>query len=371
MKKIFTLAALALMTSMMFVGCSSDDNKVEPTPAPAPAPTPTPAPTPAPIPVNPLTGSWTQVTDGWYQYIMSTLTMSDKPIVDYSAANTTVNPTIPEGTPTYSIVTNDIDPTTGTTSNFTKEEGYYTLPEPVMTVSAAGDTTYVIPSIGTITLWPQVAMTSIDGSTWAATPKANMISRQEYTYQVIDNVMVLTRGDKSTITFTSKPTVVVTDIPADAFYKSWVLPNDADPTITTSLLMSAQPFTDYVPVGVINPTIPEGTPAYMKETRPSDPTLAYGGTWSREIGYFTFPAATTTQTEGGTSVTTLPATGKITFWPQSTMTSTDGTNWTTEQPTGQTPTMREYTYTMYGNVMLLTGADKSTLTYYTTTVITK
>ena len=53
------------------------------------------------------------------------------------------------------------------------------------------------------------------------------------------------------------------------------------------------------------------------------------------------------------------------------MTSVDGTTWTTEQPTGQTPTMREYTYTMYGNVMLLTGADKSTLTYYTTIVIAK
>ena len=169
--------------------------------------------------------------------------------------------------------------------------------------------------------------------------------------------------------FAQKPATTATTVPADAFFKSWTLPNDTDPTITTSLLMSAQPVTNFIPAGATNPTIPAGTPSYVKEVRPTDPTAATGGTWSREIGYFTLPASTTTQTEGGTSVTTLPATGKITFWPQSTMTSVDGTTWTTEQPTGQTPTMREYTYTMYGNVMLLTGADKSTLTYYTTTVI--
>ena len=368
MKKIFTLAALALMTSMMFVGCSSDDdNNTQPTPTPAPAPTPDPDPTPTPD--NPLAGTWTVVTDGWMQYTVSTFVMSNKPIVDYSAANTSVNPTIPAGTPTYSLVTNDVDPTTGTTSNFSKEEGYYTLPEPVVTTNAAGETVSTIPSMGTITLWPQVVMTSFDGSTWTATPKANMVSRHEYTYQKIGNVLVLTRGDKTTATFTSKPTPAATTVPADAFFKSWTLPNDLDPTITTSLLMSAQPITNFIPAGATNPTIPAGTPSYVKEVRPTDPTAAAGGTWSREIGYFTLPASTTTQTEGGTSVTTLPATGKITFWPQSTMTSVDGTTWTTEQPTGQTPTMREYTYTMYGNVMLLTGADKSTLTYYTTTVI--
>ena len=364
MKKIFTLAALALMTSMMFVGCSSDDNNnAQPTPAPAPAPAPDPTPTPD----NPLIGTWTVVTDGWMQYTVSTLVMSNKPFIDYSVTNTAQNTTIPAGTPTYSIVTNDIDPYTGLATNFFKEEGYYTLPEPVATTNAAGETVSAVPLTGKLTLWQHVYMTSTDGSTWtAATPTA---VRQEFTYQMIGNVLVLTRGDKTTTTFTSKPTPAATTVPADAFFKSWTLPNDTDPTITTSLLMSAQPITNFLPAGATNPTIPAGTPSYVKEVRPTDPTAATGGTWSREIGYFTLPASTTTQTEGGTSVTTLPATGKITFWPQSTMTSVDGTTWTTEQPTGQTPTMREYTYTMYGNVMLLTGADKSTLTYYTTTVI--
>ena len=371
MKKIFSLAALALMASMTFVGCSSDDNKEQPTPEPTPTPAPEPTPEPAPAPINPLSGTWTQVTDGMYQYTVNTFVMSDKPIIDYSAANTSINPTIPEGTPTYSKVTNDVDPTTGMTYNFVKEEGYYTLPEPITTTNAAGETVSTYPSIGTITLWPQVAMTSPDGSTWTATPKANMINRQEYTYQVIGNVIVLTLGDKSTLTYTSRPTSAATTIPADAFFKSWTLPNDVDPTITTSLLMSAQPITNYAQTGAPNPTIPEGTPFYMKEISPTDPTYAYGGTWSRELGYFTLPPATTTQTEAGTSESTLPATGKIIFWPQSTMTSTDGTNWTTEQPTGQTPTMREYTYTMYGNVMLLTGADMSTLTYYNAIVNAK
>ena len=264
MKKIFTLAALALMTSMMFVGCSSDDdNNTQPTPTPAPTPTPDPDPTPTPD--NPLAGTWTVVTDGWMQYTVSTFVMSNKPIVDYSAANTSVNPTIPAGTPTYSLVTNDVDPTTGTTSNFSKEEGYYTLPEPVVTTNAAGETVSTIPSMGTITLWPQVVMTSFDGSTWTATPKADMVSRHEYTYQKIGNVLVLTRGDKTTATFTSKPATTATTIPADGFFKSWTLPNDTDPTITTSLLMSAQPVTNYLPAGATNPTIPAGTPSYVKE----------------------------------------------------------------------------------------------------------
>lgn len=363
MKKILTIAALALMTSTMFVACSSDDTN---DPQPTPTPAPTPAPTPTPTPTNPLVGTWNQVVDG-ITYNVGTLVMSNKPIIDYSAANTSVNPTIPEGTPTYTEEVYYVDPTTGIASNFVKQEGYYTLPEPVTTTSATGETTSAIPLTGKITFWPQVEMTSFDGSVWTATPKANMTTREEYDYQLIGNALIFTRGDKSTITFTLKSTPAATVV-STAFFQSWIQPNDLDPTMTTTLQMSAMPYIDYgTTTTPPNPSIPAGTPSYTLETKPVNALDPYTtGTWTQELGYFTYPAPTESTTTEGTTVSTIPSTGIITFWPQKIRTSTDGTNWT-DTPAAEMPTtMKQYTYTLNGNVMILTGGDKSTLTYYTT-----
>ena len=341
MKKILSIALLAMMTSMMFVACSSSDD------SPAPAPAPTPEPTPTPTLDSPYLGTWNLVNDA-DPTVITTLVISTEPLIDYSATNTTLNPTIPAGTPTYSkVVKNDpgvIDPWAGGTASFAKEQGY---------VTSSAD--------GKIIFWPQAAMSSSDGSTWTATPAADMVKMEEYACQLIGNVMALTRGDGTTQTYilqTAEPAVTVA---ADAFFTTWKLPNDADPTTTVELVLSAQPYSDYtVPSGSTNPTIPVGTPSYTKTTKVDEGLIdpwAGGLSFTKEMGYFVLPAADATGM--------LPATGMITFWPQKVMTSTDGSTWT-ETPAAEMPAnMEEYSYTMNGNVMVLTRGDKTTLTYYT------
>jgi hypothetical protein len=289
--------------------------------------------------------------------------MSTDPIVDYSAVNTTVNPTIPAGTPTFS---KEIKISSGgvwipTAVSFTKEAGYFTMPDPVTTTDASGATTSVIPTSGKITFWPQSSMTSTDGSTWTATAAVDMVKMEEYTYLLTGNVMVLTKGDGTTQTYILQVANPVATVAADAFFKSWKLPNDADPTTKVDLVLSAQPYTDYsVPSGATNPTIPADAPSYIKTTTIDLGTVTPWSiaSYTREIGYFVLPAVDAT-------TATRPATGTVTFWIQKTMTSTDGSTWTETTPAAGSTTMEEYTYSMNGNVMVFTRGDKTTLTYYT------
>jgi len=364
MKKILSLAAFALMTSMMFVACSSgDDDPVQPAPTPAPTPEPEPEPTPA----NPFLGTWNLINDV-DPTIVTELVMSTNPIIDYSAANTSQNPSIPAGTPTYVMETkpnpNYTDPWVIVTT-YSKEQGYFTMPAAV--TDAAGNST--IPSSGMVTFWPQSSMTSNDGSTWTAVPVADMAKMIEYEYVLNGNVMVLTKGDKTTQTFITVKGTPAATVPGDAFFKTWILPSDADPTTTVNLVMSATPYTDYSAPGTqTNPTIPANALSYTKTTKVDpnviDPWAGGTASYTKDMGYFTIPDETTTTAEG-TSVTTRPATGTISFWLQRQWTSTDGSTWT-ETPAADLPAnLEEYTYSMNGNVMVLTKADKTTVTYYT------
>ena len=364
MKKILSMMALAMMTSMMFVACSSsDDDPVQPAPTPTP-----PAPDPEPTPANPFLGTWNLVNDV-DPTIVTELVMSTNPIIDYSAANTSQNATIPAGTPTYVLESkpnpNYTDPWIVVTT-YTKEQGYFTMPAAV--TDAAGNST--IPTTGKVTFWPQSSMTSNDGSTWTATPAADMPKMIDYDYVINGNVMVLTKGDKTTQTFITIKGTPATTVPSDAFFKTWSMPTDANPTTAVDLVLSSTPYTDYsVPSTPPNPTIPANALSYTKTTTVTTAADPWAGTpetkeYTRDMGYFTMPDATAGTTDGAT-VSVRPATGTITFWLQKQWTSTDGSTWT-ETPTADIPaTMEEYTYSLNGNVMVLTKADKTTVTYYT------
>lgn len=353
---------LVMMTSMMFVACStSDDDSVKPTPTP----TPTPPVTPTPTPENPFIGTWTLVGDA-DPMTVTELVMSYNPIIDYSATNTTVNPTIPAGTPTYVRTQkpnpNYADPWAGATT-YSKEQGYFTLPI-VTTTNAAGETVSTIPTTGKITFWPQSAMTSNDGSTWTATAAADMVKMEELDYMLNGSVMVLKRADKTTMTYIINNGTPATTVDGNTFFKTWQMPTDMDPATTVDLVMSATPYVDYTAQSTAtNPTIPANAPSYTKTTK-VDPTVIdpWGGTpsYTKVMGYFTLPGVTE-----GAIPATIPATGKITFWPQKQLTSTDGTTWTETPAAEMTVTMEEYTYTLDGNVMVLTRGDKTTETYFT------
>ena len=82
--------------------------------------------------------------------------------------------------------------------------------------------------------------------------------------------------------------------------------------------------------------------------------------YTKDMGYFTLPGVASMD-----GTTPIPSTGQIVFWLQKQMTSTDGSAWT-EVPAADIPVkMEEYTYTLNGNVMVLTKGDKTTQTYYT------
>lgn len=328
------------MTSMAFVACSSsDDNPVQPQPTPTP-----------PTPESPLAGTWSLVNDV-DRSVVTELVVSTDPIQDYSATNTSVNPTIPAGTPTYSLVMKTdpsvVDPWAGGTTSFAKEVGYVT--------TAAG---------GKVTFWPQSVMSSTDGTNWMATPKADMTNHQDYTYQINGNVLILTRGDNTTQTFISKvatPTVAAT---VSVFFNTWLQPSDAAPNTKVELVMSSLPYVDYGNTGTgTNPTIPANTPSYTKTTSVNVGTLdpwVSPTSYTKDMGYFTLPGVASMD-----GTTSIPSTGKIVFWLQKQMTSTDGSAWT-EVPAADIPVkMEEYTYTLNGNVMVLTKGDKTTQTYYT------
>lgn len=355
MKKILSLAAFALMTSMAFVACSSDDdNNTQPTPEP----TPTPPPTPTPTPANPFIGTWSLVNDA-DKTLVTEIVMSTEPYQNYSATLTTVNPTIPEGTPSFKTISKTFDATTGAPLSYTMDEGYFTMPAPIAGTNAAGEATSTIPTKGTITFWPQSSMTSVDGSTWTAATTGAV--KEEYSYQLNGIVMILTRGDNSTRTFILQTGAPASPVPGDAFFKSWILPNDADPTTVVDLLISAEATPDYGPAPATpNPSIPADAPYYTKTTKYDFGVLVPGipAMYEKEIGRVSLPAASTSGT-----TTTRPGEGNITFWPQKLLSSTDGTTWTEATPT---VTMEEYTYRMESNVMTLTTGDKKgTFTYYT------
>ena len=355
MKKILSIAAFALMTSMMFVACSSDDdNNTQPTPAPEPTPTPTPGPTV----VNPFLGTWDKVNDA-DKTLTIELVMSSEPYKNYSAQMTAVNPTIPAGTPSFKRTSKTLDATTGAPLSYSMDEGYFTMPAPIAGTNAAGEATSTIPTTGTITFWPQDASTSVDGSTY--TSVATAVNKEEYKYQLNGNVLILTKGDNSTLTYILRTGKPVIPVPSDAFFKSWILPNDATPTTAVDLLISAEATPDYGPAPTTpNPSIPADAPYYTKTTKLDIGTIIPGfpAMFEKEIGRVTLPAIDATGT-----TPTRPGEGKITFWPQKLLTSTDGTTWTQATPT---VTMEEYTYRMESNVMQLTTGDKKgTFTYYT------
>lgn len=345
MKKVFYLVAMAMMTAMMLTACStSDDDPVQTPPS-----TPTPAPTPTPA--NPFLGTWNLVNDA-DNTVATQLVMSAEPYIDYSATYTAQNNTIPANCPTFTK-TVKVTYTDGT-AYFSQDKGYFTIPEAVTTTSATGETTSAVPTTGKITYWPQSCMTSNDGTTWTAVAAADMVKMEEYTYQLTGNIMVLTKGDKTTMTYIISKAAPTTATLSD-FIKTWNLVNDADPTTVTELVLTNLPPTN--PTATTqNPTIPANAMSYTKNTTVDpklspyyDPSAAEPATYTKVQGYFTLPDP-------------VAPTGKITFWPQKTLTSSDGSTWTEE--TGQgTVVLEEYTYQVDGNVLVLKRADNTTLTY--------
>ena len=168
MKKVLTLMALAVL-SLGLVSCSSDDNEAGPV-----------------TPVQ-LYGNWSLVNDA-DPTLITTLTFSNEPFINYSATNTSLNPTIPANSPTYTryiLVDPSITDPYATTKEYTKEQGYFTI------------------SGNKLMLWPQVNRTSSDGTLWTDTPVADHPSMEEYTFSLNNaNVMVLTKGDGTKFTYT-------------------------------------------------------------------------------------------------------------------------------------------------------------------------
>lgn len=389
MKKLHSLITLVLMTVIAFTSCSKDDDATPP-------PTPTPKPI---IPENPLKTTWKQINDV-DPTTTTTINMASGPYIDYSAINTSMNSTIPEGTPAYSKAV-VVDPTIYdpyATKSFSREDGYYTMPAPIETKNEAGEvisSTY--PFTGSLTYWPQVAMTSADGATWTSTPKANMLNRAIYDYEKNGSVLILTLGATSTLTYIDADAVPEATAPADVFFKTWTRPRDAGITEIT-LVMSPDPYQDLAPAVPTNPTIPADAPSYVRtEATSYTPGIVE---YTKELGYLTLPPVTTvevpvtpaadpttdpaTDPSGTTpepqteTISTIPSKGILTFWVQRELKSFDGATWT-ETPVEQIVIrVREYTYELVGNVMKLTsatpGVPQTTIvqeTYYTRVLMTK
>ena len=134
---------------------------------------------------------------------------------------------------------------------------------------------------------------------------------------------------------------------------TWSLVNDADRSIVTTLTFSTERFINYSATNTaVNPTIPANCPTYTKSIL-VDPTLdpAFDPRtkptkeYTREQGYFTVSG------------------NKLTFWPQVSRTSSDGTAWV-ETPAADLNSMEEYTFNLNNNnVMTLTAANGTRQTY--------
>ena len=130
-------------------------------------------------------------------------------------------------------------------------------------------------------------------------------------------------------------------------FGTWTLVNDAEPLVVTTLVFSNEKFINYSATNTaVNPTIPANCPTYTKEIVTT--TQAYPTNqkeWVREQGYFTISG------------------NSITFWPQVSRNSTDGTTWT-ETAVADLPSMELYTYSSTNNnVMVLTKGDGTRQTY--------
>lgn len=135
-------------------------------------------------------------------------------------------------------------------------------------------------------------------------------------------------------------------IPAQ-LYGTWNLVNDADPLVVTTINFSNDPIINYsATTTAINPTIPANCPTYTKEivtTTRTYPTETKE--YTREQGYFTMSG------------------NLITFWPQVSRTSTDGTTWT-QTAAADLASMEVYTLTLNNNnVMVLTRGDGTRQTF--------
>ena len=136
--------------------------------------------------------------------------------------------------------------------------------------------------------------------------------------------------------------------PAQLF-GTWSLVNDADPNTITTLLFSHDPIKNYsATYTAINPTIPANSPTYTKNIvviTPATYRQAETREYTREQGYFTVSG------------------NQLTFWPQVSRTSTDGTAWT-DTPTADLVSMEVYSFSLNNpNVMVFTKGDGTRQTY--------
>ncbi len=168
MRKLLSLIALA-GCFLLFCACSSDDDETTATKAR-------------------MYGTWTLVNDAT-PTVVTKLTFSEENIINYSPSYTAVNPTIPSGTPTYTInVVTDpslVPPYMPGTVQYSREQGYFVV------------------SGNKLTLWPQVRRTSTDGSSWTETTVANLPVMQTYDFTInsMNNLLILTMGNATTQTY--------------------------------------------------------------------------------------------------------------------------------------------------------------------------
>lgn len=140
-----------------------------------------------------------------------------------------------------------------------------------------------------------------------------------------------------------------TGTPAE-LYGTWTLVNDADRTITTTLTFSTERFINYSATSTtVNPSIPANCPTYTKDivVDPSitDPYAINQKEYTKEQGYFTISG------------------NQLTFWPQVSRTSTDGTAWQ-QTAAADLPSMELYTFVLSAhNIMIITKGDGTKQTY--------
>ena len=136
-------------------------------------------------------------------------------------------------------------------------------------------------------------------------------------------------------------------------YGTWSLVNDADPTNVTKLTFSQETFINYSATHTtVNPTIPANCPSYTKSIL-IDPTL--------DPAYTPWSAATKEYTKEQGYFTILG--NKLTFWPQVSRTSSDGTTWA-ETAAADLASMEEYTFSLNNaNVMVLIKGDGTRQTF--------
>lgn len=165
--------------------------------------------------------------------------------------------------------------------------------------------------------------------------------------------MLLFAGALCTFCSCSTDDEDTTPISSTQLFGTWKLVNDADMTIVTTLTFSNERIINYsVTNTAVNPTIPANCPTYTKVIL-VDPTLdpAYSPwtpatkEYTKEQGYFTVSG------------------NKLTFWPQVSRTSTDGSIWT-ETPAADMTSMEEYIFAINNaNVMTLTSGSGVRQTY--------